>query len=131
MNAASEMWELIKSNSHELAAFLFGAAVGGAAAAHAGLSLGFGLGLATGGVAIVAGLVAVGSFYAVSCAYQYFSGKAREYAEMKKEVDRLNKSVDNILICDDLSTGIATMKKDMFQQMDMYESKFLKCDDAP
>jgi len=131
MSAASEMWQIVKNNPGKLAAFLFGATVGGAAAAHAGLSVGLGFGIATGGVAIVAGLLAVGVFYACSCAYQYACGKIQEYKELTAEVERLKKSVDSILICDDLSAGIKQTKEDMFHQMDVYESKFLQCDDAP
>jgi hypothetical protein len=131
MTAASEMWSIIRDNPGKLAAFLFGATVGGMAAAHAGFSLGLGLGLATGGIALIAGLVAVGVYYACSCAYQYFSGKIQEYRKMQEDVDKIKESVNKLLITNDLSVAIQKTKEDMFHQMDVYESKFLQCDDAP
>jgi len=133
MAAASQIWQIIKENPGKLAAFLFGAAVGAAASAHAGFYLGLGIGIhaASGGVGLAAGLVAVGLFYACSCAYKYFQGKVQDYAELKAEVSRLKKTVDDILISDDLSAQVNKTKDDIFHQMDVYESKFLECDDAP
>jgi len=130
MGSAAQIWQIIKDNPGKLAAFLFGATVGALASAYAGISVGLGCGIATAGVGLAVGLVAVGLFYACSCAYQYCQGKVQDYRELKADVDRLKKRVDDLKISDDLSASIKTTKDDIFHQMDVYESKFLKCDDA-
>jgi len=131
MGAAAQLWQIIKENPDKLVVFLLGATVGAAASAHAGFCIGLGCGIATAGVGLAVGIAAVAVFYACSCAYKFCQGKVQDYTELKAEVDRLKKTVDKLEISDEFSASVKNTKDDIFHQMDVYESKFLECDDAP